>query len=275
MNVMFIGDIIGDHGVNIVCDVLPSLKERYEISTIIANGENASLSGFGLSEKSATKLFSSGVNLITLGNHAYANKDVVKLITEKYKIVEPLNARKRIGDGYNLYKTENGIALITQLVGKDVFQDSHDPFESFDNLLQTLSGQHKYSSIYVDFHSYDTYLKNLFAKKYSGLITAVFGTHSHVATIDYRITEEGTAFQTDVGCVGDQYAISGFQLRNSAKKLSEITDSDLLPSKNNSIFQSTLIRVDETGKSTHIQPIIVSIDTGEEIWMKANRFYEN
>lgn len=206
MNILFIGDIFGEIGREMVSDYLPRVKNKYHADFVIGNGENAS-HGKGLLKKHYDELLFSGVSMITMGNHTYAKKEIFDYIDEADRLIVPYNKPKALpGMGSRVIVLKGKKIRITNLLGI-TFMDGHaqNPFESIQDILESDE-----SDIHIiDFHGEATSDKLAFGYYVDGKVAAVLGTHTHVATADERILPKGTAFQCDVGMTGPYNSVIG------------------------------------------------------------------
>ena len=201
LRILFIGDIVGTRGVDFVVSHLNSVRKLNKIDFCIANGENCSPAGKGITKDAAKRLFMCGVDLITLGNHAFNHNDVFALMEEE-SVICPLNYPKSVGgQGYVEF---DGLAVIN--VSGRTFMDNLDcPFARTKEVLEKISAK----TIIVDFHGEATSEKRAFAEHFDGKVSAIIGTHTHVQTADETILKNGTAFITDAGMTGAKDSILG------------------------------------------------------------------
>jgi len=208
MKILFLGDICGRAGRCVVQRVLPNWISKYNPDIVIANGENAA-GGFGLTKQTSEEIFSSGVDVITLGNHTFSKKEVAHLLEDDVRVLRPLNYPKSTpGYGYGIYNThtEQKIAVIN-LLGR-VFLDMVDnPFERVKEVIEKVKQETDF--IFIDFHAEATSEKAAMAWMLDGVATAIVGTHTHVQTADERILPNGTAFLSDAGMCGPLDSILG------------------------------------------------------------------
>lgn len=205
MKILFIGDIVGKASRKKIKEIIPTLKSKYNTDMIIANGENAT-SGYGLSKKDAEELFSSGIDLLTLGNHAWDQRDMLSYIEENPKIIRALNYPDGVpGKGYYKLELLNGKKIIVVQVMLRLFMNLSldDPFKGIIEFLQKEKLGSTCDAIIIDMHGEATSEKKAFGYYVDGQVTAVLGTHTHVPTADSVILPKGTAYQTDVGMSGD------------------------------------------------------------------------
>ena len=216
MKIIFIGDIVGKSGRNAVEKKLPIVKEKYNPDVIIANGENAA-SGYGLTKKIANELFSLGVNVITLGNHSWDQKEMLSYIEECPKIIRAINYPKNVpGKGDFKIELEDGRTIIIIQVMLRLFMglSIDDPFAIVEERLKKEFLGSSCNAILIDMHGETTSEKNAFGHFVDGKVSAVLGTHTHIPTADARILDNGTAYQTDVGMTGDYNSVIGMDKDN-------------------------------------------------------------
>jgi len=207
MNILFIGDIVGKLGRNIVKKELPKLKEKYNIDFVVANGENAT-HGKGLSIKHYNELIDAGIDCITMGNHYLRVKDVFSHKAEYTKMIRPANMYPDIpGKTYLDFEISGKKIRIINVLGRGFMNGANNnPFDTVENLMNLLP---KPDMVFVDFHAESTAEKMIMAKGFDGQLTGVVGTHTHVQTNDPRILPKGTAFITDLGMCGYYDGILG------------------------------------------------------------------
>ncbi|WP_297210455.1 MULTISPECIES: TIGR00282 family metallophosphoesterase [Thermodesulfovibrio] len=210
VNILFIGDIVGKPGRNVVKAVLPKLRDHYNAELVIANGENAA-GGFGITEKVAEELFSYGIDILTTGNHVWDKKETLPFIAKEPKILRPLNYPEGVpGTGSTTVKTKNNhIVAVVNVLGR-IFMNVLDcPFRTTKEEIERLKKDT--NLIIIDFHAEATSEKLAFAFYLDGKVSAIIGTHTHVQTADERILPKGTAYITDVGMTGPENSIIGFR----------------------------------------------------------------
>ena len=211
MKIIFIGDIVGRSGRDAVEKNIFELKKKYVPDVIIANAENAA-SGYGLTKKIALELFQLGVNVITLGNHAWDQREMLSYIEECPKIIRAINYPKGVpGKGEYKLVLEDGRSIIIMQVMLRLFMGMSldDPFALVKARLQSEFIGSTCNGILIDMHGEATSEKNAFGHFVDGKVTAVLGTHTHIPTADAKILQNGTAYQTDVGMSGDYNSVIG------------------------------------------------------------------
>lgn len=213
MKIIFIGDIVGKSGRDALINNIELIKQKYTPDIIIANAENAA-SGYGLTKKIAKELIDLGIDVLTLGNHAWDQREMLSYIEECSTIVRAMNYPKDVpGRGECKVLLEDGRSLIVFQSMLRLFMglSLDDPFLSIKNRLTSEYLGTTTNAIIVDLHGETTSEKNAYAHFVDGKVTAVLGTHTHVPTADARILDNGTAYQTDVGMTGDYNSVIGME----------------------------------------------------------------
>ena len=216
MKILFIGDIVGKPAREKVKESITLLKSKYNPDTIIANGENAT-GGYGISKKDANDLLSSGVDVLTLGNHAWDQRDMLSYIEDCPRIVRALNYPSGVpGKGFFIKELPNGKNIVVVQVMLRLFMGMSldDPFTVIKNFLKSEKLGSTCDAILIDVHGEATSEKNAFAHFIDGSVSAVLGTHTHIPTSDNVILPGGTAYQTDVGMTGDYNSVIGMDIEN-------------------------------------------------------------
>jgi metallophosphoesterase (TIGR00282 family) len=208
MRILFCGDVVARTGRAVIKQYIPLLRKNWKLDFVIANGENAQ-HGCGLSQKTSEELFSSGVDVITTGNHVWDCKELLSYIEKDPRIIRPINFAESVpGHGFILC----GSVLVINAMGQVFMNPVLD--NAFPMIRQLLAshrlGTNQIKAIIVDFHAEATAEKAALAYYLDGMVSAVIGTHTHIPTSDARILPNGTAFITDVGMCGDYASIIGF-----------------------------------------------------------------
>jgi len=210
MRILFIGDVIGRPGRDVLAGELPRLRERLAIDFVIANGENAA-GGFGITKPVANDLFATGVDVLTSGNHWLDQKEILSFIDGEDRILRPLNYPKGTpGRGAGLYQTRNGARiLVLNPMGRTFMDALDDPFAAVEAELSACPLREGADVIVVDMHAEATSEKMAMGHFCDGRASCVIGTHSHVPTADAQILPQGTAYQTDAGACADYDSVIG------------------------------------------------------------------
>ena len=216
MNILAIGDIVGEIGVKKIVKELPKLKEKYDIDFCIINGEN-SAGGMGITKKIFDSLINAGADVITMGNHTWGKKDIFSFIDDK-RIVRPANYTKGLpGYDYSIVNNNNKRIAVINLIGRTSMGIlSENPFIVANDIYNKLKNQ---ADIFVlDFHAEATAEKIAMGYYMDGKYTIVYGTHTHVQTADEQMLEKGTAYITDIGMTGPKKSVIGMDVGVSFKR---------------------------------------------------------
>jgi metallophosphoesterase (TIGR00282 family) len=213
LNILFIGDIFGRPGRNIVRDRLAELVKRHSVDLVIANGEN-SAAGFGITPPLADELFDLGIDVMTTGNHVWDKREIIEYFqmadgnphSPARRLLRPANFPASM-PGWGVYEGQkNGVSYaVINLQGRVFMASSDDPFRFIDKLLEKI----KAKVIFVDFHAEATSEKVAFGWYLDGRVTAIVGTHTHIPTADEIVLPKGTAYITDVGMTGPYDSVIG------------------------------------------------------------------
>ncbi len=230
MKILFLGDIVGRKAVDVVCNKLPSIRENLNLDFVIVNAEN-SYDGFGITPDICNQLFSSGVDVITPGDHIWNQKSIIPYIKNEPRLLRPMNLlNKNHGLSYNKYFLKNGLSIVVVGIMGKVFIDNgttkqvSSPFSAIDEVLlkyslpvkgMSDSAKDIVNAIFIDIHAEATSEKMAFAHFIDGRVSAVIGTHTHVPTADTCILSGGTAYQSDAGMCGDYDSSIGMTVKSS------------------------------------------------------------
>lgn len=255
MKILAIGDIVGRPGRQIVHKLLGGLRKQHGIDLVIANGENAA-GGFGLSVSTAQELLDNNVDVITSGNHIWAQKDILPCLDSDMPILRPLNFPPGVpGRGYLVTRK----TLVVNLIGRTFMSDVDCPFRAMDKLLAEIKP--KPPIIVVDFHAEATSEKVAMGRYLDGRVSAVLGTHTHVGTIDAQILPGGTAHVTDIGMTGPSDSIIGDDVESVIRRFLTAMPHHLSVGKGKPVLNAILVEVDEkSGKAANIERITREID---------------
>jgi 2',3'-cyclic-nucleotide 2'-phosphodiesterase len=256
MKILFIGDVFGTLGKRVLAERLPSLLKEHSIDVCIANGENIA-GGNGLTHNLISKLRKFGVNVITGGNHSFANADAFDDFANDPYVLRPQNFPPgNPGKGMAVYLLPDGRSLgILNLQGRVFFNESLDcPFRMGMAAIEELGRSAK--AIIVDFHAEASSEKKAFAAYVDGKASAVIGTHTHVQTADEIVSAAGTAYITDAGMTGSEESIIGMKKENVLKKFLLQTAARFEPSESGPMLNGVVIDTDDgSGKATAISRI--------------------
>ena len=255
MRLLFLGDIVGKAGRAAVIKQVPHLIDEYHLDFVVANGENAA-GGFGITEKICKDILNSGVDVITLGNHAFDQREVLTFIDRQDQLIRPINYPKGTpGRGSNLFKAKNGACVLVINVNGTLFMEGlDDPFAALENELLSCPLRKQADFIFIDVHAEATSEKQCIGFYADGRATVVAGTHTHVPTADHRILPYGTAYISDVGMCGDYNSVIGMNKNESLNRFSTKIKSQRLEPASGPVTISGIIveASDNTGLALSI-----------------------
>lgn len=257
MNILFLGDIVGKPGRQIVKESLSRLQHDENISFTIANAENAA-GGKGLTKAVKDELLSAGIDVLTMGNHVWDNKDIYNFIDDEPRLIRPANYPGPCpGQGYYIYTAGiNEKIAVVNLCGRVFLPPLDCPFQSAAEILKSLKDKTDY--IIIDFHAEATSEKAALAYYLDGQVSAVLGTHTHVQTADETILPGGTAYITDLGMTGPKNSILGMESSLIIEKFIHQRPVRFEVAKGPAQLQGVVLQLDETsGKAKAIKRISI------------------
>ena len=218
MKILTIGDIVSQQGCNYLREMLPKLKKEYAADIVIANGENSAI-GNGITPKSASFIFDSGVDVITLGNHTLRRPEIYDFLENREDIIRPENFHKSApGKGYTIVDKGYARALVANLQGTVYLDNNENPFDAADRIVAKAQ-EENIKIIIIDFHAEATSEKRAMGFYLDSRISALFGTHTHVQTSDEQILPCGTGYITDIGMTGPYFSVLGITPEIAIKKM--------------------------------------------------------
>ncbi len=259
MKILYLGDVMGRAGRRAISEELAGLKERLRADFTIVNGENAS-GGMGLTGPHAQLLLAAGADCITLGDHAFDQKDMLSFIESEPRIIRPLNfAREAPGRGARVFEATQGRkVLVAQVLGQ-VFmrRPFDDPFSAIDQVLRAYPSGGLVQAAVVDIHAEATSEKMAIGHYCDGRASLVVGTHTHVPTADHQILPKGTAYQSDAGMCGAYDSIIGMEKAEPMRRfLTGMTKERFTPAEGEVTLSGVLVTTDDrTGMAKSIAPI--------------------
>ncbi len=213
MKILFLGDVMGRAGRAAVAERLPKLRADWGLDFVVVNGENAS-GGMGLTGEHAKLILAAGADVVTLGDHAFDQKDMLRFIETEPRVIRPVNyAKEAPGKGARLFEDRRGRkVLVAQVLGQ-VFMKRpfDDPFSAIDGVLRAHPLGGLAQAVVVDVHCEATSEKMAMGHFCNGRASLVVGTHTHVPTADAMILEGGTAYLSDAGMCGDYNSVIGME----------------------------------------------------------------
>lgn len=247
MNILAVGDIVGQIGIKELQKRLQKIKQEYNVDFVIVNGENAA-EGMGITEKNFKDILSAGADCVTMGNHTWGKKEIFNFI-DNPKLIRPANYPEGVcGKGYNIYNCKNKkIAVINAIGRAEINIMTDNPFTVTKKIVQNIKNEA--DIIILDFHAEATAEKKAMGYNLDGEITAMFGTHTHVQTADEQILEKGTGFITDIGMTGPKNSVIGMDKEAALKRFITSLPEKYRIATGDAIFNSVLFEInDETNK---------------------------
>lgn len=253
MKVLFLGDIVGSKARKLISEKLSDIIAEEQLDFVVANAENAA-AGSGITEKIARELFSSGIDIITLGDHAYRKKDIYPHFSTM-PLVRPLNiSRKAVGNGFVIKEKKGKKIAVVNLIGRVFMNPSDCPFHAIDDVLTDILKETKV--IVVDIHAEATSEKVAMAHFLTQKVSAVLGTHTHIPTADERILNDHTAAITDVGMCGPCDSVIGRTKESIIDRFLTNMPKRFDLAENDIRLQGVIIEIDEnSGRSSVIKRV--------------------
>ena len=207
MKILAIGDVVGKKALEHLKNNLWETRNRLGVDFVVANGENAS-DIYGMSVSDAETMLSSGVDLITLGNHAFSRRDIFTLLGDSQSVIRPANYPPLApGGGYTILNVNGWRILGINVMGTAFMEALACPFATVDKILERESGNYDFAI--MDIHAESTSEKTALGLYFDGRISVIFGTHTHVATADEAVLPKGSGYITDIGMCGPRYSVIG------------------------------------------------------------------
>ena len=261
MRLLFLGDVVGKPGRRAVRTVLPELRARGRYDAVIANGENAA-GGFGLTPSVAQEFWRAGVDLITLGNHAFANREVVTLLETEPRVIRPANYPAGApGRGSGVFAVAGRMLGVLNLLGRIFLEPLDDPFVVAERELAALRAETPF--VVVDFHAEATSEKLAMGWFLDGRASAVVGTHTHVQTADERILPRGTGYITDVGMCGPIDGILGVERELVLQKLRTQLPVRFEVAGGPASINALALEFDEEGRTAWLERLRIAVERDE------------
>jgi len=259
MKLLFIGDIVGRPGRDLVRVGVGALVAHHGINLVIANGEN-SAGGNGITREIGDSLIAQGVDVITSGNHVWDKKEVFEYIGVEPRLIRPVNYPDSPGRGSYVARTADGRSVgVLNLMGRVHMANLDDPFRAADREVTSLAERTRI--IFVDFHAEATSEKIAMGWFLDGRVTAVVGTHTHVQTADERVLPGGTAYITDVGMTGPHDGVIGVEKAPVIQKFLSGMPTRFEAASGNPILHGVIVSADDaSGKATGITRLSLTLD---------------
>jgi len=258
MNLIYFGDVVGKAGRTAVYTHLPALRDKYQPDFMILNGENAA-HGFGITAKICQEFFDAGIDVITLGNHSWDQREIMNYIREEPRLLRPLNYPENTpGEGSAKFETRSGgSVLVAQVMGRLFMEPLDDPFAAVEKCLRMMTLGEDVNCIVVDVHAEATSEKMAMGHYLDGRTSLVVGSHSHVPTADAQILPGGTGYQTDAGMCGDYNSVIGMKKESAINRFIKKLPGDRLePAEKEATVCAVFLETDDhTGRAVRISPI--------------------
>jgi len=255
MNLLFIGDIVGKPGRELVRKGLKALVDAHDVDLVVANVENAA-AGFGITKEIGETILEWGVDVMTTGNHVWDKKEAIDYIPNEPRLLRPANYPAGVpGKGAFVASTRDGRAVgVINVMGRIFMPGLDDPFAVVLKEIEAI--RHRTRVILVDFHAEATSEKMAMGWHLDGKVTAVFGTHTHVQTADERLLPNGTAYLTDAGMTGPHDSIIGMDKTAALSRFLNGMPSKFEPATGNPRLNGVVVTCDDrTGRATAVSRI--------------------
>lgn len=245
MRILAVGDIVGEAGLKKAKEILPNLKKEKNIDFVIINGENVA-GGMGITEKLYKEILAIGANVVTMGNHTWAKKDIFSFIDEP-QLIRPANYPEGVvGKGYGIYESKGKRIAVINMIGRTEMNIlTENPFLLMNKIIEEI--KEKCDIIILDFHAEATAEKIAMGYYLDGKVTIVFGTHTHVQSADEQILPKGTGYITDIGMTGPKNSVIGMDIEASIKRFETTLPERYKLAEGNCMFNGCIFDVnDET-----------------------------
>jgi metallophosphoesterase (TIGR00282 family) len=265
MRLIFIGDIVGRPGRDLVRQGLPALVEHHQLDFVIANAENAA-AGFGITREIGDQLLDAGIDVMTSGNHIWDKKEAADYIGTEPRLLRPANYPPGVpGNGSYLARARSGTSIgVVNIMGRVFMLNIDNPFAVVLKEIEALKARTRI--VFVDFHAEATSEKLAMGWYLDGKVTAVVGTHTHVQTADERILPKGTAYLTDVGMTGPHDSIIGVEIEPVLGRFLNAMPARMETATANPRLNAVIVEADEeTGRAVDIERVSYSLAELKEL----------
>lgn len=258
--ILFVGDVVGAAGRRLLLALLPELRATHGVDFVVVNGENAA-GGVGITPKIADELFAHDVDVITLGNHAYRQREIYPYLDEHERILRPANyLRGQPGRGSCVVERDGVRLGVVNLSGNLFMQAGRPAFSEADAAVHALR-EHA-DHVLVDMHAEATSEKVAMGWHLDGRVTAVLGTHTHVPTADARVLPGGTAYVTDVGMTGARGGVLGVKREQALEALVTQMPVRFESSEEDPWLNAVVVRATSPGRADGIEQLLVPAPPG-------------
>lgn len=272
MRLLFIGDVMGRTGRTAVAAELPGLRARWHLDCVVVNGENAA-GGAGITESICADLVAAGADAVTLGNHAFDQREALIFIEREPRLVRPLNYPKGTpGRGAALVEIADGRRVLVVNVMGRVFMDAlDDPFAGLEREIEACPLGAGCDAVVVDVHAEATSEKLALAHSFDGRASMIVGTHTHVPTADHQILPHGTAYQSDAGMTGDYDSVIGVEKDEPIRRfVRKLPGSRFEPASGPATLCGFAVETDDrTGLAVRVAPVRIGgrlAPAGPDFW---------
>ncbi len=258
MRILFVGDVVGRAGRTAISEYLPGMVKDWQLDLVVVNGEN-SAGGFGITEAICDEILMAGADAVTLGNHAFDQREALVFIERQPRLVRPANFPSGTpGRGAAMVETRNGArVLIINLLGRLFIDPLDDPFAVAEREVAACPLREAADAIVIDFHAEATSEKQALAYHLDGRVSLVVGTHTHVPTADHQILAGGTAYMTDAGMCGDYDSVIGMKKESAVQRfVRKVPGERLSPAEGEGTLCAAVVETDDrTGLAASVRPI--------------------
>jgi hypothetical protein len=257
MRLLFIGDVVGRSGRAAVLAHLPGLRRDWALDFVIVNGEN-SAGGFGITETICDDLINAGADCVTLGNHAFDQREALVFIERQPRLLRPANYPPGTpGRGAFLYKGANGHRmLVMNVMGRSFMDPMDDPFAAVDRELAACPLGRGCDAFVIDHHAETTSEKQAMGHHCDGRASLVVGTHTHIPTADHQILSGGTGYLTDAGMTGDYDSVIGMEKEEPVRRFIQKTPgSRFEPASGPATLCGVALEIEANGFPARIAPV--------------------
>jgi 2',3'-cyclic-nucleotide 2'-phosphodiesterase len=276
MRLLFVGDVVGRAGRAALLEHLPKLRQAWALDCVIVNGENAA-GGFGITESICADFLAAGADCVTLGNHAFDQREALVFISRQRRLIRPLNYPQGTpGSGANLIETASGArVLIINVLGRLYMDALDDPFAAAAREISACPLGGACDASIVDFHAEATSEKQAFAHYVDGRVSLVVGTHTHVPTADHQILPHGTAFITDVGMTGAYDSVIGMDKDEPIRRFTtKLPTARLEPASGAATLCGVAVELNANGLAAKVAPVRIGgrlAQARAEFWQAAQK----